>query len=1089
MTTRVLQLPESTRLQLCRFRKRLRRIRLAEGALAGAACVLWSFLIVFASDRFFDTPGGVRTAVLLTGFLIPAALLVSLWYRWIWNTRRFEHVAPLLRRQFPALADQLLGVIELTQQSQQDSSLRLAQAAVSHVDRLIQQTDLMLAVPASGFGLRLSIASVPLCLIVLLAVLVQPACVNAFQRWMMPWHSIPRYTFTQIFPLPGDMVVPRGEAFPVTARLKPQSLWFPSHASPSVSHRTLPEVSRNNDRYELVLPPQADRGQLRLQIGDFQDSVNLNVVDRPALATIDAKISLPDYLQRTESSVADVRGGSVTVVRGSTITLSGNVSRDLSRMTMNDDLIHSEGTHFASSGIQVDGPETVELQWQDILGLEPVEGFPVRLRALDDSEPQIVFHQLQPRQVVLSTDVVLFEIQADDDFGLRHAGIQWQEFSSVSDPQSVNTGEKLVARGSPSQEQLNITAAFCAESDHVKPQLLQLRAFTEDYLPERGRVYSAPVVLQVMSPDEHAVWVAEQMRRWAGLADDVYEQEMRLHTSNRELRQLSSELLDKPETRQRIVQQATAEQANAALLSSVTDQGELLIEQAMINREMLADHLEGFAASLQKLRDISDQRMPSVSDLLNQASRAPGQASSGEQAQQNSELTVGNHHGSAFGKPQEPKAGQPENAIPQITEVESGFVSPSTEQQPTAELPPSAKARLSLPVTMIPGANKPAKKQEADDSTSEMMDAAVEDQATLLLEFQSVRDQLQAISDDLENSTFVKRLKSASRKQLEIADELNRTLQRSFGQDSREFDDRQKQQTEAIAVHEDIQSRRVTDIRSDLEAWCSRRSDAHLRQVLSAMQAAEPAEQLNEIAVRVRSNLSGEAISRAEFWSDTLDRWAEELVPESPEGKSQKKNGKSSSLPPAVILEVMRMLHDEMNLREETRSVEASRSAVTSDEFRKSARRLEQLQAALFGRTRTVLKQIRELPEGDDLFSREIASIELAGMAMLDATTVLSRPDTGSEAVAAETEAIEQLLQSRRNNAKGGGAGKASSPGQGDEGTTDRPAIAQFGPSSDRTARIDERSVLQSTGNAAETLPEEFRDGLDVFFNAVENRR
>ena len=43
-----------------------------------------------------------------------------------------------------------------------------------------------------------------------------------------------------------------------------------------------------------------------------------------------------------------------------------------------------------------------------------------------------------------------------------------------------------------------------------------------------------------------------------------------------------------------------------------------------------------------------------------------------------------------------------------------------------------------------------------------------------------------------------------------------------------------------------------------------------------------------------------------------------------------------------------------------------------------------------------------------------------------------------------------------------------------------------MGSSADTKAKIQQRGVNQATGNAENALPEEFRDGLDAFFNAVE---
>jgi hypothetical protein len=60
--------------------------------------------------------------------------------------------------------------------------------------------------------------------------------------------------------------------------------------------------------------------------------------------------------------------------------------------------------------------------------------------------------------------------------------------------------------------------------------------------------------------------------------------------------------------------------------------------------------------------------------------------------------------------------------------------------------------------------------------------------------------------------------------------------------------------------------------------------------------------------------------------------------------------------------------------------------------------------------------------------------------------------------------------------------------GGGGGGDTDVPALALYGPGADAKAQLQHRAVVQATGTAGETLPAEFRDGLEAFFNAVEGR-
>src|SRR6056297_1900352 len=69
MNSQAIQLPPGTRQRLTEFRGQVRRIKLAEGFLAGLFGLAVSYVVVFAVDRFVDTPAAVRMVVLIAGCL------------------------------------------------------------------------------------------------------------------------------------------------------------------------------------------------------------------------------------------------------------------------------------------------------------------------------------------------------------------------------------------------------------------------------------------------------------------------------------------------------------------------------------------------------------------------------------------------------------------------------------------------------------------------------------------------------------------------------------------------------------------------------------------------------------------------------------------------------------------------------------------------------------------------------------------------------------------------------------------------------------------------------------------------------------
>jgi hypothetical protein len=127
------------------------------------------------------------------------------------------------------------------------------------------------------------------------------------------------------------------------------------------------------------------------------------------------------------------------------------------------------------------------------------------------------------------------------------------------------------------------------------------------------------------------------------------------------------------------------------------------------------------------------------------------------------------------------------------------------------------------------------------------------------------------------------------------------------------------------------------------------------------------------------------------------------------------------------------------------------------------------------------------LPRADEQFGREIKLLGAVAEVMDDAKQILARPDTGTPAIGAETEAIELLLQSRRINPRGGGGG-GPSPGGGGSGNTVDSALSLLGLGVNAKEVRDAGTATQAVGTSGRSLPEEFRAGLDQYFSRFENR-
>ena len=638
-------LPPRMKAALEQYQKRVWTIKLAEGALAAIFGILVSYIIVFCLDRVFDTPTLLRVLILVVGMVGMVFLLPMKYYNWVWKHRQLDGVARLLQQKFPRFGDHVLGIVELARNREdQLSSPTLVEAAMRQVDAEVARHNLADAVPNPRHRRWALAAALPLVLVVIGAVVIPATSRNTFARWLTPWRDVARYTFAQLEGESGLRVVPYAEPFDVEARLKDNSPWKPESGEARYADQIPVVATRDEATYRFQLPPQTRDGRLTLRVGDARRSIPIEPKLRPALTKLIAKIELPTYLQRSEPLVEDVRGGTLSLLKGSTAVLEATTTRELSEATLNDRPQRVDGARVTTEPIStvrgVSGetpkqkhPDTeLQLAWRDRFGLAAREPQVIRLEVQEDESPTVSFNKLQNNRVVLSSEVLTFEIQAADDFGVKRVGLEWEGIGNPIHNPEPTSGEKTVSSGTPTTDVMTVAATFSAVrvfsiSTGVRPQSLRLRAFAEDYLPGRERVRSPDLVIHVLTPAEHFKWLVGQMELWIGAAQEVHDKELQLHETNRELRDLPPEALDDPAQRRKLQNQAAAERANAARLDSLIQLGAELVQEATKNEEFDPNQLESWAEILKKLEEIAGQRMPSVADLLARAAEAPGLSS------------------------------------------------------------------------------------------------------------------------------------------------------------------------------------------------------------------------------------------------------------------------------------------------------------------------------------------------------------------------------------------------------------------------------------------------------------------------------
>ncbi|MFO0943425.1 MAG: hypothetical protein U0930_22040 [Pirellulales bacterium] len=1086
-----IEIPVTLKSQMLAFRNRVWTIKLIESLFIALMIVSLSILTVYILDRLLDTPRTARGFLFLFS-VIAWVMLPQALYRWVWKHRRLEQLARLLRIREPQVGDQLLSAIELAADStEQGRSPTLCIAAIQQVAEVAKKRDLSQAAPTTWLRELSVVLILAATVIAGLSIAFPTAFSNTLERLAFPWRDVPRFTFANIESLQSERVVPHGETSPLRVQLNSTTQSKPKLAHLKIGR--LPVLSaplQPDDSYQFEVPALMETLDASLQVGDYAQSMQFQPHMRPQLSEVMAEVELPSYLQQTTKQQIDVRSGKLVGVEGSRAQIRAVATRELASASHNETALEVSQSNFRTNSIDVNSEsQPVDLNWIDKLGLSPSERFQISVQASPDEPPSIIARELPRQMVVMESEQVNFEALASDDFGLKRIGMSWQGLDStiVATPA---VGEKLLAAGGAELTSIQSQAAFCAKDLGISAQPIELKLWAEDYNPDRERVQSSAHIIFVLTADQHAVWIMDQLSKWHKAAIDVRDKEMQLHEENKRLREMSEQELSDDKMRDALRKQAALEASNARRLAALSQNGEKLLKTATRNPEIGVGHLERWAEMLQVLNDIGNTRMPSVSDLLDDASKEKKLARPSENSKKGGPQ-AGKVRDTASGKPGEKSEPNdklpPAKTMPSINDRESslaGNPESENEEEQAAQKKKGNGSKLSLPKTTVAGSGKSKKpgespEQPEDDSS---MDQAIEEQADLLAEFQKIADEMNEVLANLEGSTLVKRLKAASREQVQVAEKITSRLNSTFGSAGKATSE-DKEVFKGLTKVEETSRQTVSFIMDDIQAYFERRRMNQFKLVLDDMKDQKVLDALTDLGDAIPKK-QGVSIAQAEYWADNLDRWADDLV--DPACSGQCPGCKSSdALPPSLILEALRILEAETNLREATRIAEQAKPAQDAKEHAIEANRLANTQDELDERLGNLIQAIIDLPNGDQRFAKDLYLLSESAKAMHDATGLLAKNDTGSTAIAAETEAIEWLLRSKKINPKGGGGG-GTDPGGGGTGTTSDSALALIGTGLNAKEKREAREVAQVTGEKARVMPEEFRHGLDQYFNQLE---
>ena len=663
--------------QLADFQQSLWRIKVTEAVLAGVFGLIISFLIVFALERLFPIPALARLALLLAGTSL-AAVFAPYWVRrWVYGHRREEQLARLISRKFPKLGDRLLGIVELQDQeeSQEAMSPELRAAAMIHVANQAAKRNMNNALPYSrhkklALGVLMGAAAITFGFSI-----APKAGGNALKRWLMPLSDTDHYTFTQFDTdkMPNPLTVPLGEAFSFKAPLKEDSDNRPPTARARYGQQEWVKAELGeNGSYQFEFTGQETQDRITIEAGDADHRVWVEPEVRPEVLGFEALVTLPDYLQLDPRNF-DIRTGGLTTLEGSKVILKGSFSREISEASARLDPQPLEETAISESRAPIEAenpsdfessrteaeeedkkaavenlmklPEPRDLQlsmdgatvssepidlgrfhasvpftWTDVKGLDGAGSFRVEIKTSEDQVPTSYIQGIERNLVILAEETLEFDIISEDDFGLREIGLSWVgSFNKPSDDEPAN-GSLTLKKGSPSSNRLTERAIFSPQTYGIAPQTLILSAYTEDYKTGRGRIFSEPLTIYILTRDEHAQVIKKRFDRVISELEDAARKELNNLDENERLdKNNTAEELQSEEAKEKLAESEQKEAENAEKMKEIAKKMEEIFKDAARNGELDQGTMKEMAEALQNMKELGEEDMPEVEKKLGEA--------------------------------------------------------------------------------------------------------------------------------------------------------------------------------------------------------------------------------------------------------------------------------------------------------------------------------------------------------------------------------------------------------------------------------------------------------------------------------------
>ena len=350
---------------------------------------------------------------------------------------------------------------------------------------------------------------------------------------------------------------------------------------------------------------------------------------------------------------------------------------------------------------------------------------------------------------------------------------------------------------------------------------------------------------------------------------------------------------------------------------------------------------------------------------------------------------------------------------------------------------------------------------------------------------------------NMEIRNFMTRLKIASQHEESLISHFKKLIPKIIGLQESQLPSEVKIKISKFSRDHSSMQEDMKKLKSALYYFYARVSDKVYIEIHDDMESKKMVNKLTELSNLIAKNQLMNAIPELKLWSEQFLDWANKLQLNTNENESGE--NKTAEIDLEGLLELLRLIEKQQNLREETINLEELKEIFVNHPL--MAKKLSFKQRNLLRILLNLLKRV-----GD---SNTATILEKAGYAMKEAIDLLKNANTGPKAVAAQDEVIELLtrgFQSEQENSNmsmamqmmlaammqkslGKGTGVGNVPGLGSSagGGGMINTISNNGNSKENVEKNKNRS--KSMKGFGDKIPLEFKKSIELYIQKMENIR